>query len=124
MRNSVVRDNTVSASSADGSATIAGAGITNAGALELHNVVVSGNSGNAAGTSGSALGGGIWNGRPFAPEGPIPSLLLDNTLVTRNTLSASPGLSVQGGGLYTAGFAVTLTNSLIARNSPDQCFGC
>lgn len=124
MRNSVVRDNTARASSAGGSANVSGAGINNAGALELHNVVLSNNTGTASGTSGSALGGGIWNGMPFGPDGPVPQLLLDNTLVTRNTLSASPGLLVQGGGLYTDGFAVTLTNSKIAHNSPDQCVGC
>jgi hypothetical protein len=61
---------------------------------------------------------------PFAPDGPTPSLVLDATVVIRNALTASPGLSVQGGGLFTPGFAVTLGNSLIAHNAPDQCFGC
>jgi hypothetical protein len=40
-----------------------------------------------------------------------------------NTLSASPGLTVQGGGIFTA-FPVTLNNSRIANNTPDQCYGC
>ena len=99
-------------------------GINNGGSLELHNVLVSNNSASATGPSGSAHGGGIWNGMPFAPDGPTPHLVLENTLVTRNALSASPGLSVQGGGLFTPGFAITLVNSLIAHNAPDQCFGC
>jgi hypothetical protein len=43
--------------------------------------------------------------------------------VTGNALAASPGLTVQGGGLFTA-FPVTLDLSRIARNTPDQCFGC
>jgi hypothetical protein len=50
--------------------------------------------------------------------------VLENTIVTRNALSASPGLDVQGGGVYTPGFPITLTGSVITRNAPDQCFGC
>jgi len=30
---------------------------------------------------------------------------------------------VQGGGLFTL-FPVTLRNSVIAQNAPDQCYGC
>jgi hypothetical protein len=37
-------------------------------------------------------------------------------------LSASSGLTVHGGGLFTT-FAVALTNSTISGNSPDDCFG-
>jgi hypothetical protein len=124
MKNSVVRDNTATASSTSGSASVHGAGINNGGSLELHNVQVAGNSGSATGPSGSAQGGGIWNGMPFAPDGPTPHLVLDNVAVTRNALSASAGLGVQGGGLFTPGFAAAITNSVIARNVPDQCFGC
>jgi hypothetical protein len=42
--------------------------------------------------------------------------------VIGNTLSASPGLTVQGGGLFTS-FPVTLDHSRIAHNHPDQCAG-
>jgi hypothetical protein len=42
--------------------------------------------------------------------------------VIGNTLSASPGLPVQGGGLFTA-FPVALSHSQIAHNHPDQCAG-
>ena len=77
------------------------------------------------GSSGFAEGGGIWNGQPFGPDGtPTPSLLLDHTAVIGNALSASAGLTVQGGGLFTDGFPVSIVKSLIAHNSPDQCFGC
>ena len=70
------------------------------------------------------MGGGIWNGMPFAPEGPVPSLLLENSVVARNTLSASPGLAVAGGGLYTAGFAVTLQGErVIAVEATDSFDG-
>jgi hypothetical protein len=124
MKNSVVRDNTAWASSSVGPAVVQGAGINNGGSLELHNVLVANNSGSATGPSGSAQGGGIWNGMPFAPDGPTPHLVLENTLVTRNALSASQGLTVQGGGLYTAGFAITSKNTLVVHNVPDQCFGC
>jgi hypothetical protein len=123
MRNSVVGGNSVNASTPTGPATIVGAGILNGASLELHNVRVTNNSANASGTFGFVQGGGIWNGRPF-PEVPAPSLTLENTIVSRNSLSASPGLVVQGGGVFTPGFALSLTRSLIVRNAPDQCFGC
>ena len=124
MKNSVVSGNSVKGSSTGGPVNVGGAGINNGGALELHNVLVSNNSGSATGPSGAAHGGGIWNGMPFAPDGPTPHLVLENTLVTRNALSASAGLEVQGAGLYTPGFPIVSTNSLIAHNAPDQCFGC
>jgi hypothetical protein len=124
VRNSVVSGNTAKASTPTGSATVGGAGINNGGSLELHNVLVTNNSATATGQSGHANGGGIWNGMPFAPDGPTPQLVLENTIVTRNALSASPGLTVQGGGVYTPGFPIALTNSLITHNTPDQCFGC
>jgi hypothetical protein len=124
MKNSVVSGNTLRGSSSTDAVNASGAGIDNGGSLELHNVLVRDNSARVAGQSGTAHGGGIWNGMPFAPDGPAPKLVLENTLVTRNALSASPGLEVQGGGLYTAGFPITSTNSLIAHNAPDQCFGC
>jgi hypothetical protein len=50
-------------------------------------------------------------------------LALVDSAVTRNTLTAGPGITVQGGGLFTL-FPVTLTNSVIAQNVPDQCYGC
>jgi len=124
VRNSVISGNTAKASTPTGSATVGGAGINNGGSLELHNVLVTSNSATATGQSGYADGGGIWNGMPFAPDGPIPHLVLENTIVTRNALSGSPGLAVQGGGVYTPGFPITLTNSAITHNAPDQCFGC
>ena len=67
----------------------------------------------------------VWNGQPFGPDGaPTPSLLLDHTTAIGNALSASAGLTVQGGGLYTAGFPVSQAHSLIAHNTADHCFGC
>ena len=122
MSNSAVTGNSVSASSATGSATVQGAGIVlNNGPLELRHVRVSDNVGKATAPAGLAQGGGIWNGVLF--PGPAPQLTLRETAVTGNALAASPGLTVQGGGLFTA-FPVTLDSSRIAHNTPDQCFGC
>lgn len=122
---SVVRDNNVTVSSETGTATVEGAGVVNAGSLELHNSQITGNAAHAIGQDGFAEGGGIWNGQPFGPDGPTPlQLTLENTHVTQNVLTGSAGLTLQGGGLFTAGFPATLTNSLIARNVPDQCYGC
>jgi hypothetical protein len=63
-----------------------------------------------------AQGGGIWNGH-FGPDLPV-QLTLANSAVTRNTLSANLGITVQGGGLFTL-FPVTLKNSVIANNVPN-----
>jgi hypothetical protein len=124
MRNSVISGNSVKASSFTGPASVEGAGIANTGLLELHGVQVANNTGTAVGHGGLAVGGGIWSGILFPDDGATPSLLLDNTIVTRNMLNASHGLTVQGGGVYTPGFAFTSTSSTIAHNVPDQCFGC
>jgi len=44
--------------------------------------------------------------------------------VTHNALIGSHGITVQGGGLFTdPSESVTLTHSLIALNTPDQCYG-
>jgi hypothetical protein len=118
--NSVISGNVQSASSATGTATVQGNGIVNNGVLELRNDQINDNAGTATGPTGLAQGGGIWNGLLFNP----PSVLtLVNTVVTRNTLSASAGLTVQGGGLFTE-FPVTLDKSRIEKITPDDCFGC
>lgn len=79
------------------------------------------NTGTATGSGGFAQGGGIWNGSLFN-EPPI-ELTLERTTVAGNRLRASPGLAVQGGGLFTT-VPVTLNDSRIVGNSPDQCYGC
>jgi hypothetical protein len=50
-------------------------------------------------------------------------LALVDSAVTGNTLTASAGITMQGGGLFTL-FPVTLTDSVVAGNVPDQCYGC
>ena len=123
VRDSVITGNTASVKSSTGSADVQGAGVFNDGLLALINVTVSGNSGKAAGPSGTAQGGGIWNGANAT--GPPVRLTLQHTTVTRNAMTGSHGIKVQGGGLFSAKPAtVTLRDSLIAGNTPGQCSGC
>ena len=117
----VISGNVAIAKTSTGSATSQGAGILNDSLLDLRGVRVSGNAGKAIGPSGVAQGGGIWNGTDIS--GPPVQLVLDHTVVIRNSLTGSPGTTVEGGGLFTE-LPVTLRHSLIALNRPDQCFGC
>ena len=118
-----ISGNTAVARSTSGSASVQGAGVFNDGLLALADDTVGGNSGTAAGPSGVAQGGGIWNGADFT--GPPVRLTLQRTAVTRNSVAGSHGVKVRGGGLFSAPPAtVTLRNSLIALNIPDQCSGC
>ena len=41
-----------------------------------------------------------------------------------NSLASDGPATLQGGGLYIQAEPLTLTNSVIARNHPDQCDGC
>ncbi len=119
---SVVIGNRVTATTTSGSSTVDGGGIANIGVLTLRNASVSDNSGTASGPDGAIRGGGIFVGS--VPDGPpSPRLSLVDSAVTHNTLTASPGITVQGGGLFTL-FPVTLTDSVIAQNVPDECYGC
>jgi Right handed beta helix region len=119
---SVISGNSVRALSRKGEATIQGVGIANNGALEMRNVQVTNNVGAATGPRGWVHGGGIFNGQVFRDL--TPHLTLRNVTVSKNRVSASHGLPVQGGGLYTADFPAKRVRVKIAANSPDQCFGC
>ena len=122
MRNSLVADNTSTANAPNGMATVQGAGIVNDSDLSLTNVTVLANKAVANGVSGFAQGGGIWNGSIFG--GPTPTLSLDDSHVLRNALSGTPGVTLHGAGIFTEGSPTTLTHSVVAYNTPDQCFGC
>ncbi len=122
MTNSTISDNSSSASAPEGAATVQGAGISNNGPLVLANDHISGNTGTANGQSGFAQGAGIFNGLLFG--GPTSPLTVVNTTVTGNSLSGGPGITLQGAGIYTLGFPLTLTNSAVSHNTPDQCYGC
>jgi hypothetical protein len=117
----LIRGNTTRALAPNGAATVQGAGLTNQGPLLLQNVGIIDNAGIAQGHTAVGQGGGIYNGTMWSPPGP---LTLDNTLVAGNSLTGSAGGTFQGGGIYAFGFAPTLHNSLVTRNTPDQCFGC
>jgi hypothetical protein len=118
---SVISGNRLTARSADGSASVLGGGVLNDGRLVLKYDLIEDNHGVATGPEGFARGGGIWNGNLFNEK--PPHLRLEHTRVIGNTLRASPGLPVEGGGIFTA-FPVARNNSQIANNVPDQCFGC
>jgi hypothetical protein len=120
--NSVISDNRVDATTTSGSAIVEGGGIQNGELLALQNTLVENNSGTARGPKGISQGGGIWNGPAFG-SAPPRQLTLAGSTVSGNMLTASPGITPHGGGLYTT-FPVTLTNSAPASNTPDQCFGC
>ena len=88
----------------------------------ISNNTMTANAPNGAAEVESAVGtgGGIANGL-FG--GPAP-LTLQNSRVTDNVLSGSTGATLSGGGIYTVGFPVTLTNTIVAHNTPDDCEGC
>jgi hypothetical protein len=122
--NSVISDNHVHASSPSGTVFAAGGAlVVDEPGLTFRNSEVRGNTVDASGESGSAQGGGIFdaaipNGPPGGP------LTLVNSSVTGNALSGSPGIALEGGGLYIQDKPLMLTHSVIANNAPDQCFGC
>jgi hypothetical protein len=123
VRNSIISGNTATAASKTGSAIVQGAAVFSNGLLRLVHDQISHNTGRATGRSGKAQGAGIWNGAEYA--GPPVRLTLTRTTVTRNTLTGSKGITVQGGGLFTmAPATITLIHSRITLNVPDQCFGC
>jgi hypothetical protein len=120
--NSLIGDNHVHVSAPLGSVDVRGGGLNTFGPTTLRNSTVSGNMVDASGAGGSARGGGIFDG--FNPDGPPGGpLILQNSNVTANTLSGA-GLLVQGGGIYLQDQPITLRNSAITQNVPDQCFGC
>jgi hypothetical protein len=120
---SSISGNQVRTSSPQGIVTVAGGGLlAGDGPVTLKATTVSGNSITALANGGTVQGGGIFdspvpNGPPGGP------LTLTHSVVTRNVLSASDGVSVQGGGIYTT-LDTVLNNSVVAGNSPDQCKGC
>ena len=124
--NGVVDDNRVHVSSPRGSVSVSGGAIFAAVGLTLRNTPVTGNTASVTGAGGNALGGGIYDAAfPFGPDGPPGGpLVLQNSDVTENVLMGSVGVAVEGGGLYIQDEPLTRTNSAIAQNTPDDCFGC
>jgi hypothetical protein len=125
LTNSTVGDNHLQATSPNGSAGAVGGGVMVAeNSLTLRNSTVSGNTSVVTGQDGVGRGGGIYDG-PTPFDGLQGSaLVLVNSKVTGNSLSGGVGTTLQGGGLYVQNQPLTSTHSVIAGNSPDQCFGC
>jgi hypothetical protein len=121
VRDSVIDRNRTVARSSTGTAMVHGGGIYNNSLLELRKVVVSSNSSAAFGPDGHAQGGGIWNGVELS--GPPVELTLKDSLISRNSLTGSAGIALDGGGLFTTE-PVTRVRTRIANNRPDDCFGC
>jgi hypothetical protein len=123
LQNVVITDNHVVVSAPNGGVFAAGGGLVEDwGGVSLTDSSVNRNSVEATGQAGSALGGGIFdaaieNGPPGGP------LSLTGSRVERNAVSGGPGIDVQGGGIFTDN-VVTLKDSVIAKNVPDQCVGC
>ena len=123
MTNSEISDNHVRASSPHGSAIDRGGGLVAGDVITLRNTAVSGNTADASGLAGFARGGGIFD-VDESPNGPMGGLLtLINSRVTGNVLSGTAAITLQGGGIFATN-PVSLTNSMITGNVPDQCFGC
>ncbi len=127
LRSSISRNHLVS-NSATGTANVGGGGIGSlSGHVALERTLVIGNRGTANGLTGLAIGGGILN---IDFGGGPPELALNDSVVTANQLSSDPGITPQGGGIFTADiftgdpFPVTLARTVIEGNKPDQCFGC
>jgi fibronectin-binding autotransporter adhesin len=116
---SLFSGNQLTATTTTGTATVQGAGFGNFAVLTIRGTTFRDNSGTATGPSGSAQGGGLFNGTCC---GPGTLTLLDDQLI-RNTLSASSGITPEGGGLFTTN-PVTIKDTVIANNVPDECFGC
>jgi hypothetical protein len=126
---STITDNHAIATASVGNASVGGSGILNSSLLTLRDTVVSKNTASATAPNGTAttVGAGIFNTRNSDGR-PVAQLTLIDSAITKNGLTAS-GLTttVLGAGLFNdtaSGATVTLTNSVIAQNSPDQCFGC
>lgn len=126
VQDSDISGNLTESFSETGTAQVEGGAVFNDSLLLMRNDQVSDNVVRAEAPSGHAQGGGIWNGfDAVTGSSPPVQLALVNTSVTHNVLQGGQGVSLQGGGLFTASpAALTLTDSQIAFNRPDQCFGC
>jgi len=128
IRRSSISHNVMAAASATGAVNVAGGGIGNLSAhVTLERTLLVGNRGTASGPFGLAIGGAIVN---IDFVGGPPELAVSDSVVTANRLEAAPGITPQGGGIFSANIfsgdpiAFTLTRTVIAGNKPDQCVGC
>jgi hypothetical protein len=118
---SLIAKNSAYGATGTGVLAVQGGGIFNCSStLTLRNTRVLGNFSAGYGPSGVVQGGGIFN---VDYCNGAPSLTLIDSAIMLNRLTGSSGLTFQGGGLYTVA-PVTMTQSTIAENAPDQCYGC
>jgi hypothetical protein len=68
----------------------------------------------------SVFGGGISNGGFGVPPA---TLTLTDSIVNANRLDGSPGLPLNGGGIYTES-SIAPRRTVVAGNKPNDCFGC
>lgn len=124
LTNDTISGNMVEGDSSAGPAQVGGGGLLAGGDMTLRNTTVSGNTASVNGAPALAVGGGILD-TPI-PNGGPPGGALDlvNSRVLGNQLVGGPSATLIGGGIFAAGEPVTITNSKIAGNVPDQCFGC
>ena len=120
IRRSSLVGNSVTANAPAGFAGAGGGGLSNFGQTSLDRTVITANRVTVSGASGFAQGGGIQNDTLF---GSTPTLTVTGSVIAGNSVEAGHGLTPQGGGLFTT-FPITLANTVIAGNKPDQCFGC
>jgi hypothetical protein len=128
MSDSVVTRNSVNVKGEGATVAFGGGLAMFGGDLTLLRTVVNANSVSTTGAVGPlpfggssiAYGGGISNGGPGVPPA---ALTLTDSVVNGNRLSASPGYTVQGGGVFNGG-SLSLTRTVVAGNKPDDCFGC
>lgn len=118
--NSLIAANSATSTASSGTAVAQGGGLANVGQTTVRRTLVTGNNVHATGGNGVAQGGGVWNGT-FG--GPPPTLSLLDSAILHNSASGSPGIAVAGGGVY-SDFPLTVLNTVIAGNTPDQCVGC
>jgi hypothetical protein len=124
MRHSVIRDNVVTVVAPRGNGAVFGGGMTNDASTVLDQARITGNRVVARSLTATLQGGGIWNGTLLGDVPDPPSqLTLSGSRVEDNVLSGPPGAVLQGGGLYTE-VPVTLQQTRIENNVPDQCVGC
>jgi hypothetical protein len=116
-----IRDNAVVATSVGGFAAATGGGMDNLAQTTLEGTVVSGNTITADSAFRAAHGAGVSN-FTLDPNNP-PRLKVLNSSITDNSVQASPGITTEGGGLWTDQ-RVPVVRTVIAGNVPDQCFGC
>jgi len=129
VRSSNFVGNSISAVSATGIAFSGGAGIgLFGGQLTLERALVTGNTGNASsGIFSLALGGGILETTLGGPE---PSMTVTHSVVTANRMSGNAGPPL-GGGIFNGAilggggpYPLTVSNTVIQGNQPDECVGC